>query len=87
MAKMRREHLKKKIAGSLIKDLQIGAVAIQQVERVGQTPDSTNTKKRLMKLMLTSEVGKGKVLDNLKILRGTQTIRASALQTPKKVNA
>ena len=53
-------------SNNLIKDLQIGAVAIKQVERIGQ---KSSTNKRPIKLMFNSEEDKEKVLENLRNLK------------------
>ena len=50
-------------SNNLIKDLQIGAVAIKQVERIEQ---KSSTNKRPIKLMFNCDEDKEKVLDNLR---------------------
>ena len=55
-------------AENLVKELQIGAVAIKQIERIGQKNEST--KKRPLKLTLKSEEERDKFLNNLTNLKG-----------------
>ena len=55
-------------AKELVKDLQIGIVTIQQVERIGN--ESTDNKTRPLKMVFKSEGEQQKVYNNLKNLRG-----------------
>ena len=59
-------------AENLVKELQIGAVAIKQIERIGQKAETEweSTKKRPIKLTLKSEEEKDKFLNNLTNLKG-----------------
>ena len=61
----------KDFAEDLLKELQIGAIAINQIERIGQKPETEEgTGKRPIKLTLKSEEDRDKVLDNLRNLKG-----------------
>ena len=51
---------------TMIKDLQIGAVNVKQIDRIGQ---QDNTKKRPIKMMFNNEEDKEKVLINLRNLK------------------
>ena len=57
---------------NLIKELQIGALKINQIERIGKEAEGGNgsTQKRPMKLIMNNEEDKDKVLHNLKALKG-----------------
>ena len=55
---------------NLIKELQISAIAIKQVERIGQKSDTSSTMKRPMKVILKNEEERDKVLSNLMNLKG-----------------
>ena len=56
---------------NLIKELQIGAPKINQIERIGKETEGGNesTLKRPIKLTMNSEEDKDKVLNNLKALK------------------
>ena len=54
----------------LIKELQIGAIATKQVERIGQKSDTSSTMKCPMKVTLKNEEERDKVLSNLINLKG-----------------
>ena len=69
----------KEFAESLLKDLQIGAVGIKQIERIGQRPDLTSQKKRPIKLIFNCEDDKDKVLDNLCNLKGMRCYKGISI--------
>ena len=62
----------RKFAEDLIKELQIGAPNISQIERIGleKEPENGAARKRPMKLIMNSEEDKEKVLRNLRLLKG-----------------
>ena len=62
----------RKFAEDLIKELQIGAPNISQIERIGleKEPENGAARKRPMKLIMNSEEDKEKVLRNLRHLKG-----------------
>jgi hypothetical protein len=59
---------------NLIKDLQIGAIATKQVERIGQKPA-----KRPIKIVFNNEEDKEKVLNNLKNLKDIQIYKGISI--------
>ena len=76
---------------TMIKDLQIGAVNVKQIERIGQK-DKDNTKKRPIKMMFNNEEDKEKVLNNLRnlkdklIYKGISITQAKAKNTQEELN-
>ena len=66
---------------NLIKDLQIGAPKIDQIERIGKEVEDENgsTPKRPIKLTMTNEEDKEKMLNNLKALKGNPVYKGISI--------
>ena len=66
---------------NLIKELQIGAPKINQIERIGKESEGGNgsTQKRPIKLTMNSEEDKDKVLNNLKALKDKPLYKAISI--------
>ena len=66
---------------NLIKELQIGAPKIDQIERIGKESEGGNgsTQKRPIKLTMNSEEDKDKVLNNLKALKDKPLYKAISI--------
>ena len=68
-----------KFGKELVKDLQIGIVAIQKVERIG-AESTNNTKIRPLKIVFKSEEEQQKVYNNLKNLRGNEDYKGISIK-------